>query len=371
MDRLWTIPTPTRARGGGHTGVDPDGLEGLPCAVVGSDPPAGAEDVDPTLDTISVTFSAELDGTSVGWSRSSPKTWPNPVETTFDGATATATVALVPSATYAPTGATEPDPAGFRPASRTITASYSRRTRGSRPPADRRGSLARRRSAIHTGRMDSRFFLPILLVALASGCRTDEPRAGTITTGPDPDPPEAVALASAAADAHEAGDDVAARKHLDALLDQYPDTDAGRFMVQLAAELSLVGAPAPALAVHHWVGGSQPDLATGTNLLVFFEPWCPHSAIQVPRLAGLAGDAGIPIVGITSMSRNASQAKLTEFLEPTPGLAVGIDPTGSVARGWQVLGPPAAAVVRDGVVTWRGNPRELTVDDLKAVGGTP
>lgn len=84
-----------------HTGSDPAGLEGLPCAVVDSTPRAGVEDVDPNLSEISVTFSVPVDPASDGWSRVNPKTWAEPGENVFDGATVTAPVSLEPGTTYA------------------------------------------------------------------------------------------------------------------------------------------------------------------------------------------------------------------------------------------------------------------------------
>lgn len=84
------------------TGSDPALLNGTPAAVIASDPPPGATDVDPALTRLQVSFSRDMDEAYLGWEMETPRTFPVLLERGFsDPRTAWVDVALEPATTYA------------------------------------------------------------------------------------------------------------------------------------------------------------------------------------------------------------------------------------------------------------------------------
>jgi hypothetical protein len=84
------------------TGSDPGLIAGMATSVTASTPAAGAEDVDPALDRLEVTFGKDMDPMEGGWLLDQAKTYPQIDETAFsDPRTMYADVVLEPSTTYA------------------------------------------------------------------------------------------------------------------------------------------------------------------------------------------------------------------------------------------------------------------------------
>ncbi len=107
----------------------------------------------------------------------------------------------------------------------------------------------------------------------------------------------------------------------------------------------------------------------GTQLVVFFEMWCPQCRNEVPRLQALhdsLGDDGLQIVGLTRLTRNGTEEQLATFIDEH-GLTypVGRTPP-ELARQLRVRGIPAAALLKDGEVVWRGHPARMDAASLRA-----
>lgn len=84
------------------TGNDPALLADFPPAVVGSDPPALAEDVDPGRTSLTFVFSKDMRDGFGALSEDRRQTWPEVGQVTFtDARTAEVEVTLEPSTTYA------------------------------------------------------------------------------------------------------------------------------------------------------------------------------------------------------------------------------------------------------------------------------
>lgn len=175
------------------------------------------------------------------------------------------------------------------------------------------------------------------------------------------------ALAEAQA-AYEAGRVEAARDAFAAVASAWPATAAGPKARRVADELALVGQPAGDLvAVTEWFQGVPPDLAHGRVLLVFFETWCPHCRREVPGLAQRFAGRDVEVVLLTRLTRDSTPEDLRAFLDENDvRLATGRDP-GSVAERYQVRGVPAAALVHEGRVAWRGHPARLEGALLEAL----
>ncbi|MCB9682592.1 MAG: TlpA family protein disulfide reductase [Alphaproteobacteria bacterium] len=178
-----------------------------------------------------------------------------------------------------------------------------------------------------------------------------------------------------AVDTLDAGDLDAARHALMDVVQQYPDTQASQYAQSVLAEQAVVGQPAPPLTVDHWIQGEASWPWPGATLLVFFEVWCPHCQREVPALQRYA-DAfvldGLQVVGITRMSRGVTEADVIGFAGASGvGFALGYDADGDLSEAYGVQGIPSAAIVRDGVVVWRGHPQLLDADRLQRVLAAP
>ena len=142
------------------------------------------------------------------------------------------------------------------------------------------------------------------------------------------------------------------------------DARAKQREIQAAAEQAVVGTRVHALG-DQWLQG-QADVG-GTQLVVFFELWCPHCRREVPRLQALHQDLdGLEVVGLTRLSRGVTEEQLMGFVdEQGLSYAVGRPPEG-LAQKLAIRGIPAAVVLKDGEVVWRGHPARLDDETLKS-----
>lgn len=162
------------------------------------------------------------------------------------------------------------------------------------------------------------------------------------------------------------GDQVAAKEEMTAFLAKYSGTEAAKKASRLNQELAVVGKAAPPqLTVEKWYKGDGESIdltADGVSLLVFWEEWCPHCKREVPKMQATYDkfhDDGLEVVALTKITKTSTEEKVTAFIE-TNSLEFPIaKERGDVSRYFNVSGIPAAAVVKDGKVIWRGHPGQL------------
>lgn len=175
------------------------------------------------------------------------------------------------------------------------------------------------------------------------------------------------ALYSQANDAMGRGDVDAARQALDELQKNYGDTRVASRASRLAKELAVVGMTAPPVEVDYWFQGSV-DVNSGTTLVVFWEAWCPHCRRELPNLDETyerLGPEGLKVVGFTKITKSSTEASVRDFIaENEIGFPLAKE-TGTLTTAYSVSGIPAAAVVKDGVVVWRGHPARLSDETLR------
>jgi thiol-disulfide isomerase/thioredoxin len=161
------------------------------------------------------------------------------------------------------------------------------------------------------------------------------------------------------------GDFDGAKAKMSELTAQYSDTTTARRAASLNDELAVVGKEAPSeLKVSKWFQGEgDVDLRKGATLLVFWEVWCPHCKREVPKLeetyAKYKGK-GFQVVGLTKVTKSATDEKVQEFMTESKVDYPIAKETGEMSDYFAVRGIPAAAVVKDGKVVWRGHPARLT-----------
>jgi len=162
-----------------------------------------------------------------------------------------------------------------------------------------------------------------------------------------------------------------AKKEMAAFMSKYGSTNTARQARRLNAELSVIGKDTPAKwGIEKWFQGeSEIDLTSDkTTLLVFWEIWCPHCKREVPKMQQLystmKGD-GLQVVGLTKLSRGKTEAEVQTFIdEKEVGYPIAKE-DGTISSYFSVSGIPAAAVVKDGKIIWRGHPARLSEAMLK------
>lgn len=191
-------------------------------------------------------------------------------------------------------------------------------------------------------------------------CESREPPPAA----PKPSPVEemeAEALLSAFSEAMGVGDVSAAKVAMDKLMDEYGHTKTAERSSRFVSELSVVGKEVPSLEQVEWWQGQYDPQAKAT-LFIFWEVWCPHCRREVPKMNETweqYKDQGLQVVGLTRVTKSATEESAKEFVaENELGYIIGWD-RGQVSEAFRVRGIPAAAVVQDGKVVWRGHPGRL------------
>jgi thiol-disulfide isomerase/thioredoxin len=155
------------------------------------------------------------------------------------------------------------------------------------------------------------------------------------------------------------------------ILAERKSTDPPSAMLNtLTREMAVVGKPTPKpWGIEKWYQGkSEANLERGTTLIVFWESWCPHCRNEVPKLQAIYDrlkGQGLGVVGLTRITKSATEEAVISFIEESQVGYPMAKETGEVAAHFNVKGIPAAAVVKDGQIIWRGHPLRLTDDMLK------
>lgn len=127
-------------------------------------------------------------------------------------------------------------------------------------------------------------------------------------------------------------------------------------------EAAVVGTQAGDWQGVRWLDAAPADLSEGTTLVLFWEAWCPHCRRELPEVATLERswrDRGLQVVGLTRMSRGVEEAQVRELMASSQvEFPVG-QQDGVLSERFAVRGVPAAALVHDGEVVWRGHPARL------------
>ncbi|MFZ5482252.1 MAG: TlpA family protein disulfide reductase [Myxococcota bacterium] len=185
------------------------------------------------------------------------------------------------------------------------------------------------------------------------------------------DPAKEEAATKLMTDTQEAlknGDYATAKSKIAELTGSYADTRAGKAASRMAAEVNLVGTDAAPIEVEKWFQGKGDYSGDKATLLVFWEVWCPHCKKEMPKLAEEEGKykaKGVQIVALTKVTKSATDEKVAEFIkEHNLKYPVGKEKGDNMSKAFSVSGIPAAALVKDGKVVWRGHPARLTDEML-------
>ena len=180
----------------------------------------------------------------------------------------------------------------------------------------------------------------------------------------------AAALLQEASAAVEAGDVTTTKARLATLEQEYSDTKVWARGKRMKEEFDVIGkymSSAWRTDVERWFQGEdQVDLRQGTVVVVFWEVWCPYSKKEVPVLNetwGRLKGQGLQVVGFTRITKSATEETLLAWMRENAITMPIAKEDGDLSELFAVSGIPAAAVLKDGVVVWRGHPGRLS-DEL-------
>lgn len=131
---------------------------------------------------------------------------------------------------------------------------------------------------------------------------------------------------------------------------------------RVCQEVQVVGTDAAELEVEKWFSGQASLGDSPATLLVFWEAWCPHCKREVPKIEATYNKykGRMNVVGLTKVNRSATDEKVEAFIqEHNLSYPVAKEKAGNLSQSYNVSGVPAAAIVKDGKVVWRGHPARL------------
>jgi thiol-disulfide isomerase/thioredoxin len=166
-------------------------------------------------------------------------------------------------------------------------------------------------------------------------------------------------------DAIKSGDIKTARAKVKEVKQKYSTTRAARSAAQLEGTLEIFGKDAGSLTVEKWYGDKETTFEDGNaTLVVFWEVWCPHCKREAPKLQATYekyNSKGLNVVGLTRINKpdRAPEAMTVDFIKENNMTYPLAKENGSLANRFGVQGIPAAAVVKDGKIVWRGHPAQL------------
>ncbi len=211
------------------------------------------------------------------------------------------------------------------------------------------------------------------VTALESRGPAAPPGAAAPTASPEQEQ-AASALLKEATQAIDAMDYETAKTKVEALKKDYADTRAAKAVARIDQELQVIGKPASPVTVEKWYQGTAADAEGKATLYVFWEVWCPHCRREVPKLSETYTKykgQGLAVVGVTRQTKDVTDQQVTDFIaENKVTYPIAKDQGDTLSSYYGVRGIPAAAVVKDGKVVWRGHPAKMTDEMIASWLGT-
>jgi thiol-disulfide isomerase/thioredoxin/outer membrane murein-binding lipoprotein Lpp len=160
-----------------------------------------------------------------------------------------------------------------------------------------------------------------------------------------------------------------AKAKIAAMEKKYSSTKTWRRARKVSAELEVIGKDSGDIEVEKWLQGDAVDFSSSKpTMVVFWEIWCPHCKREVPQLQATYDEykgKGLQMVGLTKMTRSATEEKVQEFIKEKNVSYPMAKESGNMSKKFNVSGIPAAAVVKEGKIVWRGHPARLSKEMIE------
>jgi thiol-disulfide isomerase/thioredoxin len=162
-----------------------------------------------------------------------------------------------------------------------------------------------------------------------------------------------------------------AREKLAEFLKTYGSTRSASSARKLNQEISMIGMDAPTdWGIAAWFQGEDEfDLKEqNTTLVLFWETWCGYCRREMPKIQKIYTDykdKGLKVIGLTKVNRSATPETVIEFIKENSITYPIAMEDGSMTKYFKVQGIPAAALISNGKIVWRGNPARLPDQLLK------
>lgn len=158
---------------------------------------------------------------------------------------------------------------------------------------------------------------------------------------------------------------------LDRYLEKFGGSQNASLIEKMRHEIAVIGKPMPKDWELKYVFQGPPDGGLGNDglqVLLFWEEWCPHCRLEAPRMQEMyesLSPLGVNMVGLTEVNGESTIEKVYAFLVEKeldyPVIQVG----SRLKNQFNVSGVPAAAIVADSQIVWRGHPARLTEELIR------
>jgi len=152
---------------------------------------------------------------------------------------------------------------------------------------------------------------------------------------------------------------------------KYSSTRVASSARKLSQEISIIGMDVPKnWDIETWLQGKDEiNLEKQSTMLLFFwETWCGYCRREAPKIQKIYTDykdKGLKVIGLTKINKTATPEKVVEFIKEK-GITYPIaKETGTLSQYFKVRGIPAAALISNGKIVWRGHPGRLPDQLLK------
>ncbi len=162
-----------------------------------------------------------------------------------------------------------------------------------------------------------------------------------------------------------------AKEKLAEFLKTYSSTKFASSARKLSQEISIIGMDMTTnWGIETWFQGKDEiDVKNQkTTLLLFWETWCGYCHREAPKIQKIYTDYkdnGLQVIGLTKVNGSATPEKVIEFIKKNALTYPIAKEDGSMSQYFKVQGIPAAALICNDKIVWRGNPARLPEQLLK------
>ncbi|CAM2069887.1 TlpA family protein disulfide reductase [Sulfidibacter corallicola] len=157
------------------------------------------------------------------------------------------------------------------------------------------------------------------------------------------------------------------RTQLKSLGDEYPEVKRESAFQKMASDITFVGKDAGSLKVKMWFQGEAKFEDSPVTLVLFWEEWCPHCRDEIGHIQDLFQryhEKGVNVVALTRITEKSTVTSVISFLTERDLTFSIAREDGTMSDRFGVFGVPAAALVKDGKIIWRGPPKLLADQTL-------